>query len=456
MKIKLGNSIEEGDAHFVDKLNRDEEIENLSQVLLSIKHPLVLALNSAWGTGKTTFVHMWRSKLMRRGSATMYFNAWEAELLADPLVAITTEIARSIRLEGGMTQSDLAALDKLSKVAGRIVSRGFPALLKKLSGDLIDLDEDAQEAIGNVLGRSAEDVIDDYKSGKSDSSRLKTLLVKTMESRVDKGPLIIFIDELDRCKPSYAIKLLERVKHIFEIPGLQFVVSLDTTQLQHSVKVIYGEGFDAKRYLRRFFDIEYSLLESNTKDFLEDIWTSYDLPAIADNTVDEKEDVLNFFCDYGPELGTSLRDLEQILGQVRIAHELTIDMPAPALYLQSILLLIYSQDTGQDDTLDLGNTLGTAILPTIERLLDHHGWYDCAIVAIAAAIVSEGESHEILERSDYYDFDVSRWDGISEDTDHRNSLKSAIKVFAQSVFQPGSKFDLNLVFKSVKFALRTK
>ncbi|MCD8560281.1 MAG: KAP family NTPase [Shewanella xiamenensis] len=77
------------------------------------------------------------------------------------------------------------------------------------------------------------------------------------------------MDELDRCRPSYAVEMLETIKHIFNIDGVVFVVATDTEQLQHAVKAVYGEGFDAKIYLGRFFNSRYSLKSPNLENFLD-------------------------------------------------------------------------------------------------------------------------------------------------------------------------------------------
>lgn len=82
-------------------------------------------------------------------------------------------------------------------------------------------------------------------------------------------PAFIFIDELDRCRPSYAVEMLETIKHIFDIKGIVFVVATDTEQLQHAVKAIYGEGFDARLYLGRFFNSRFSLKAPDLRSFLE-------------------------------------------------------------------------------------------------------------------------------------------------------------------------------------------
>jgi hypothetical protein len=90
------------------------------------------------------------------------------------------------------------------------------------------------------------------------SNWLKDVVCTDIEGTLKK-PMFVFIDELDQCQPTYAIELLEIVKHLFDIPGLIFVIATDTEQLQHSVKSVYGEGFDASRYLHRIFNRSFSL-----------------------------------------------------------------------------------------------------------------------------------------------------------------------------------------------------
>jgi hypothetical protein len=85
----------------------------------------------------------------------------------------------------------------------------------------------------------------------------------------DQKNLIIFIDELDRCRPTYAIELLERIKHLFDIKRIVFVLSTDMTQLAHSIRGVYGHEFDAKKYLQRFIDLDYSLKKPDNKAYIK-------------------------------------------------------------------------------------------------------------------------------------------------------------------------------------------
>ena len=81
-----------------------------------------------------------------------------------------------------------------------------------------------------------------------------------MEATKGDKPIIFIIDELDRCRPSYAVELLEQVKHFFSVSGIVFVLSIDKVQLGHAVRGVYGnDRINADEYLRRFIDIEYSI-----------------------------------------------------------------------------------------------------------------------------------------------------------------------------------------------------
>ena len=80
---------------------------------------------------------------------------------------------------------------------------------------------------------------------------------------------MVFIDELDRCRPSYALALIEVAKHLFGADHVVFVLAVNRSQLTHSISALYGSDFDATGYLRRFFDIDFRLPEPDRTRFLE-------------------------------------------------------------------------------------------------------------------------------------------------------------------------------------------
>ena len=123
---------------------------------------------------------------------------------------------------------------------------------------------------------------DDIK--KEDTStledRIKAIKKSLQECIPDKTQrkVVIIIDELDRCKPTFAIQLLETVKHLFNIRGLVFLFSLDIGALQHCVRKIYGNEFDAIGYLERFFDYNSILPTGNQERLLKTFAKEYELP----------------------------------------------------------------------------------------------------------------------------------------------------------------------------------
>ena len=78
------------------------------------------------------------------------------------------------------------------------------------------------------------------------------------------------IDELDRCRPSYAIELLESAKHIFSVDGVVFALSTNRQQLEASIKGVYGDSFSATDYLERFFDISFRLPSVDRRIYIEE------------------------------------------------------------------------------------------------------------------------------------------------------------------------------------------
>lgn len=127
--------------------------------------------------------------------------------------------------------------------------------------------------MGELASTMVKQLIDEHDGKKKAIDDLKIHVanwVKTVtETQQLSYPAFIFIDELDRCRPNYAVEMLETIKHIFDIKGIVFVVATDTEQLQHAVKAIYGEGFDARLYLGRFFNSRFSLKAPDLKSFLE-------------------------------------------------------------------------------------------------------------------------------------------------------------------------------------------
>jgi len=251
-----------------DLLNRKSEIENLTPIILNFNDPLVLALDSPWGSGKTTFVKLWRAYLKKELSVqSIYFNAWETDYAEDPLIVLVSELNKWLKANNESAATDF--LEKAKKVLPSIIKQTAIAAIKAVTLNSVDgekFDRVVSDATGNITG----DLIDDFNKQADSIEKFKDIITTALKILPDgQKNLIIFIDELDRCRPTYAIELLERIKHLFSIEQLVFILSTDTIQLTHSIRAVYGNGFDAKKYLQRFIDLDYALKKPEREKYIQ-------------------------------------------------------------------------------------------------------------------------------------------------------------------------------------------
>lgn len=246
-----------------------------------------VAVDADWGAGKTFFVRNWVEDLKSAGHPVVYFDAWENDASDEPAVALMASILEGLdvwhnKLPKGkklaaqakaLTQEAVKSLRNALLPAAGIVAKG---LLKKATGIAADevraafirgddesIDLKSEEVVGDALDHFFAQALSDHRKRRESLDNFRSKLQQTLDILVDhadaKLPFFVFIDELDRCRPSYAIRLLEEVKHIFGIRGVVYVVSTNIDQLQNSVRAEYGAEFDGRRYLRRMFAKEYLL-----------------------------------------------------------------------------------------------------------------------------------------------------------------------------------------------------
>jgi hypothetical protein len=262
MKLKAATfDIPDDDPFRNDVLGRKSTVESLSSLVLNVTPPFVLCIDAPWGHGKTTFLRLWNSYLTKSGTKVLHFNAWETDFAADPLVAFVSEIASLVEATNSNAQTAKRA-KQLKKVGSKILKRAIPVIAKVATAGLIDTDELTEEAVAGLAEELAGDVVEAYEKRKKLLGEFRDALKKLIDQlpAADGQPrLLILIDELDRCRPSYALELLERVKHLFNVPNVVFALALDKRQLLTSVEATYGQRTDSEEYLRRFIDLEITL-----------------------------------------------------------------------------------------------------------------------------------------------------------------------------------------------------
>jgi len=266
--------IDDSDIFANDALDRKDSIDNLSQIISTTDDPFVLSIDADWGAGKTTFVRLLKAHLEKEYSIqSIYFSAWEEDYSKEPLVSILGKINKHIDEKFPGNKKLITLSNLANKLTARVITRGISAFVKGSTG--VDAGSGISEVVTEFSEKTALDLIESYKTDEDAIKKFKSSIGELLSSIDSENPFVIFVDELDRCRPLYSIELLERVKHLFNIDKLIFILSIDKEQLSESIKSQYG-NIDTDNYLRRFIDLEYRLKNPNKDQFCDALFLKYD------------------------------------------------------------------------------------------------------------------------------------------------------------------------------------
>ncbi len=221
-----------------------------------VQGSLVLALSSRFGFGKTTFLNMWKNKLNCSENLekplVISLNAWESDYYGDPLFAIISSLVDSLR-----NGSDSAkTLVEAAKAVGWFTTAIGGQIAKKITG--IDAIAAGDFAEKKTPSKASEILPADAFSIFQGRKQAMIHLQQSIKDFVsDSGGRVLFlVDELDRCRPDYAISYLETIKHIFDVSGAVFILAADRQQLENSAKTAFGPDLDFEEYYRKFIHRE--------------------------------------------------------------------------------------------------------------------------------------------------------------------------------------------------------
>ncbi len=251
-----------------DLLGRQGTAETLTQLIGNLEGPCVLAVDAAWGFGKTTFLRMWFQYLCKQGFPVVSFNAWETDFSEDPFLTLSSKLTEGLQSnDTGMSGDVIEKIEALKSASVKVLRWIGPGAIRLAAAQVpiigSELAESAESFAEERLSRHSEApaAIENFRQ---DLQEMAATVAKASGSR----PLIVMIDELDRCRPSYAVELLEVAKHLFSVDRVVFVLAVNSDQLAHSVKALYGNDFDAEGYLRRFIDVDFKLSAPERQAFI--------------------------------------------------------------------------------------------------------------------------------------------------------------------------------------------
>lgn len=299
-------------------LKRNHQIVHFYNLLQAQETSATIAIDGRWGSGKTFFVKQTMLVINAKNPMSMlgegedeneekkaqitcflpfkhneedndnydlaiYYDAWENDNDTEPIMSLIYEISKQL--------GTLYVFDEDTNVF-------------KTAGAILDIIK-GKNVNGIIDNLKCDNPLSRFKEQKELDEKMKTFFTDVLAERGNR--LVIFIDELDRCKPSFAVHLLEQIKHYLCDERIIFVFSVNLQELQHTIKHYYGDSFDACRYLDRFFDLRIELPPADKRGL-------YDKIGLNDSYALEKV-TQRFINIYNMEL----REITRFYRQVRTA-----------------------------------------------------------------------------------------------------------------------------------------
>lgn len=318
---------------FGDLLSRKDLAASLTLYLDRLKAGAVLAIDAEWGEGKTWFGQNWAVQLKNDGHKVVFIDAFEQDYIEDPFLLIAAEIAEILK--------DNPKADSFVKKASGVMNILLPFATKTLintigemtlgKADLSDKINKGVEAIINkgadIASTSIENRIKNHTVEKNTISSFKSEL-KLLANDEEK-PIVIFIDELDRCNPIFAVRLIERLKHLFEVPNVVFILLMNKNQLENAIKGVYGQDTDASAYLGKFINLSLKLPKKGLKipenghyrKYVNHVFNRFKFNANAP----EYKEFIESFTSYTSIFDMSLRDIERGVALYSFAYPTSSD-----------------------------------------------------------------------------------------------------------------------------------
>ncbi len=212
--------------------------------------------------------------LVENPQFVVYYDAWENDDEVDPILSLIFRIQESINEDFSIKIDLPEIINKFLEIVGKFEKfKTFKTLTEVANLIYLSFKDPT-----SVVKFNSE--FEDQKQNAKLKDQIRDFLGSILNGRGEK--LIILIDELDRCSPNYAVKMLERIKHYFDDDRIIFVFSTDLSQLTHTIKKYYGEGYDSYKYLNRFLDFRFQLSEVNIERYCNNI-NLYKVNSFNDN-----------------------------------------------------------------------------------------------------------------------------------------------------------------------------
>ncbi|WP_415894915.1 P-loop NTPase fold protein [Neptuniibacter sp. PT34_22] len=375
-----------------DLFRRKPFAESLTNLVIQAEGPLVISLDAPWGEGKTTFVKQWRGMLKKdENIASMYFDAFEGDYQDDAFLAISAEVyayskeklyAQGDNEKKALTQFKTATIN----VSKALAKAGAKTAIKASSASFLDGSEleNISAGVSAELGKLTDKLIDDalekHTENKNSFTTFKIALETLGRELSSEGkPFIVIIDELDRCRPDFALNLLEKIKHVFSTSNVIFVLVNNSEQLARSVEYTYGQGINAHNYLHKFITLslklpkkaDFALSMGDTKNYVHYLFRKMNIYAHGQEK--SYSSLLGELCE---ELNLSFRQVEKIIGKLSLYMLLTPEHRYKDKHLISgLCILQVVRPELFEKVVNIKDYDSATTRDIVEKLLDFFGYY---------------------------------------------------------------------------------
>lgn len=338
-----------------DPAERSNFAVDLFQILQRFDTGISIAIDGAWGSGKTFSIKQAKmlidvtnensvlsstldgerkeavkSKLKelypKSGSEiipqiAVYYDAWANDNSEEPVLSIIYEVLRSLNYSEEIYDEKLNIFHVVSDIADTVLGSKFlfNTHFRELSSDL-----------------QRESLFKSIQKEKSLEEKIRELFASLLIERAER--LVIFVDELDRCRPDYAIRLLERIKHYFSCDRVSFVFIMNGTELKKSIRHVYASDFDADLYLERFFDLIIPNPDYNAGGIVKYMWN---MVSKDDYRYEQDKIVINFIKAYHLEMRQIAKFIQRVEEtSVKNIRQLPPDRTPSGIGIRAISLYI--------------------------------------------------------------------------------------------------------------------
>lgn len=281
--------------------------QKLSKFIIKSDTPYVLALDGGYGTGKTHFSSRF-SILLDKYIKTIYFSVWEQDYMIDPFVVFAEKIiwiARQQTNETDITNRIIKSLAKATKIRAEF---GFWGLFK------VEAELSGEEFIKKLFPETQRSDL---------FIELKVLLSEFIQ-QLPRKKLVLVVDELDRCRPDYAVKVLETIKHFFDIPGLIFILPINSKRLNAYVQGFYNIPSDPfigeEDYLQKFINQTIDVPSLNYAKICEDRIKISELGtniSCTEGKFDSIQELKKWIAEYAKKANLSYRETIEIIKRAK-------------------------------------------------------------------------------------------------------------------------------------------